>query len=420
MTVASGSGRSAKKLSINASRVPASAIATISSIENRLLMTRLVIGAIVGACIGALIGGLAFATLGTDTTATAFLRLENPADLTALAAGASQTTPDNQDNTSQFVAGEIAFLSGDGFAQAVSRKLAQDEPAELNVAQASESSVVTVSASARSSDKAVRTVQVAIDLYREELGQRVDEQLRAILPALADWQQRDPTRTQEIQRVRESVELQAVEARTLFVVQPPTPNHPSSAQWLIGMFLGALVGGAGVAVVLLALRRRSGRGSVTNTLTGDVDGVLLPAVDLALPPREAWTDDQARLARTLYAQCPRTDSDHRVIVVLGASASSGSSVVAGLLERAAAESRPAGHSSSTTQVLDGGAVGDPALTPETIGTATDIVLVARLAEDTVGHVLALRAAAADAVPVVAAITFSAGLFGSRRRKGTTR
>ncbi|CAN3127773.1 hypothetical protein ACNUDN_07640 [Mycobacterium sp. smrl_JER01] len=381
------------------SKVPASTIAQISALETRLMMAKLLVGGLIGLCAGALLGGLVFGALGSDTTATAFVRLKNPADLTAIAGGASQITPDNQDNTATFVAGEIAYLTGDGFSQAVARKMAMDEPAELNVAQANESPVVTISYSSSSREDAIRTVQTAIDLYRNELEQRVDAELRTILPRLAEWQRAsaaEPARVQDIQRVRDSVELQAAEAGSLLVVQPPTPNHPSSQQWLIGAILGALVGGAGAVALLLARRRRSGHGSVVKNLTAGVDSVLLPTVDVDLPPRDAWGEEQARLARTLYAQCPGTGTD-RVILVVGASPSSGAAEVARLLDSVAA---PDG-----TRIVAGGAVGDPTLTPEALGDATALVLVARIEGDTTAQVLMLRAlAAATAAPTAAVFT----------------
>ncbi|KUI38875.1 hypothetical protein AU195_23090 [Mycobacterium sp. IS-1496] len=389
-------------MSVNGSRVPAPAIAMISSLESRLVRVKFVTAALVGLCVGALIGGVAFARMGTDTTATAFVRLENPADLTAIAAGASQVTPDNQGNTSNFVGGEIAYLSGEGFAQAVARKMAMDEPAELNVAQASESSVVTISNSSKSRDDAIRTVQVAIDLYGQELSQRVDEQLRTILGALTRWEQTgaaDPVRMQELTRIREAVELQASEAATLLVVQPPTPNHDSSQQWLIGAILGGLVGGSVAVAILLARRRRSGRAAMSATLTDGVDAVLVPAVDLG----SAFSDDrdgaQARLARTLRAQCASV-APGGVLLVIGASPSSGSAEVAALLEPAGADRSP------SARVLHGGVVGDPTLTPDLIATATGIVLVACLDADTAAQAVALRSATAgSAAPLVAAFTY---------------
>ena len=197
-------------------------------------------------------------------------------------------------------------------------------------------------------------------------------------------------------------------------------NHPSSQQWVIGVFLGALVGGSCVVTVLLAIRRRSGRGSLVKILTETVDGAPLPAVDLDMQPRDVWIDEQVRLARTLFAQCPSAGPT-RAILVLGASSSSGCSVVASLLEMAAAESQPASAAATASgqhsvqnsltnplriSVVTCGAVGDSTLTPEGIGAATDIVLVARLETDTVAQALALRSAAASSpAPVVAVFTY---------------
>jgi hypothetical protein len=390
----------------------------MTSLETRFAMTKLALAAVIGACIGGLLGGLAFGTLASDTTATAFLRLHNPADLIAIAGGADQITPDNQGNTATFVAGEIAYLSGEGFSEAVARKMAMDDPAELNVAQASESAVITISYSADSSSDAIRTVQAAIDLYRVDLERRADVQLRTILPTLTQWQQRDtadPQRREQLAQLRESVELQSAESATLMVVQPPLPTRPSSAQWVIGVFLGALLGGSSVMAVLLARRRRSGRGSLVKTITDGVDGVLLPAVDLDVPARGDWAEDDRRLARTLYAQCP-SPGPNRVVLVIGASESSGAPLVASLLEFAAAESQPL--AGATTRVVLGGAVGDATLSPDVIRSATDIVLVARLDADTVPAALALRSATASrSAPVVAVFTYRGSQrqrFGRRR------
>ncbi|WP_231643743.1 hypothetical protein [Mycolicibacterium baixiangningiae] len=264
---------------------------------------------------------------------------------------------------------------------------------------------------------------MAIDLYGQELEQRVDEQLRTILSALSSWQQQDtadPVRMQELARVRESVELQAAEAGTLLVVQPPTPSHASSGQWIIGVFLGGLVGGASVVALLLARRRRSGRGAMSTTLTDSVNGVLVPAIDLdavrADGPRH---EERARLARTLYAQCPSAGSGG-LLLVIGASPSSGAAEVASLLELGAAEIRPAPATAnpsgqhwsptsdepSATRVVLGGVVGDPMLTPEVIDAATVMVLVARIDADTAPQAVALRSATASSVaPVVAAFTY---------------
>lgn len=386
-----------------------------------MMIRKLFRSGFVGLIVGALIGGLAFAGLATDSTATAFLRLHNPPDLAAIAGGANQTTPENQDITTGFVGGEITYLSGEGFAQAVAEKMAEDDPIILTVAQAGDSPLITISATSGSRDKAIRIVQTAIDLYGHELAQRVDQQLRTILPALSEWQQRHPAdgvRNGEVERLRESVELQAARASRLVVVQPPTPNPPGTHLWLVGAFLGALVGGSAAVALQLVRRRRGGQGAVVRTLTGFVDGVLVPAVDLGLPPRERWGDDQTRLARRLFAQC-RSEGPDRLILVIGASESSGSGVVAALFEHAAAaddqpatmvRNRPGQHSSSTahspTRVVDGGCPGDATLTSELVTAATEIVLVARLGIDSAPDVSGLSAVIApSAAPSLAVFTY---------------
>jgi hypothetical protein len=124
-----------------------------------------------------------------------------------------------------------------------------------------------------------------------------------------------------------------------------------------------------------------------------------------------------------------------VVVVIGASESSGAPLVASLLEFAAAENQPladattplgqhsrsVSETSPATRVVLGGAVGDSTLSPDVIGSATDIVLVARLDADTVPAALALRSAtASSSAPVVAVFTYRRSQrqrFG-RRRAGT--
>lgn len=391
----------------NASRVPVTAIERISSLERRLLLGKLVVGALVGLCIGAAAGGLAFGGMGRNVTATAFLRLQNPADLTAVAGGANQITPDSQDGTTQFVAGEVAYLSGDGFALAVGRKMAKNEPVELKVIQANESTVVTVSCTSASGDEARRTVQTAIDLYGQQLEQRVDRQVRTILPRLSVWlaqSESDPARAQSIRRLRDSVQLQADLARNLLVMQAPTLTDPAVDAWVVGALVGGLVGGAGAFVGLLVRWRRSGVGAVGAVVVDGADGILLPAVDLDMPPRDAWSTEQARLASTLYAICPSSTTP-RVILVVGASESSGSSVISSLFELAV--ERSPSQPAVTTRVVDGGAIGDEGVTPDLVGSATIIVLVARLAFDDAANTecgLNLTGASRD-VPLMAVFTY---------------
>jgi len=390
----------------HASRVPASAVERMSSLETRLLLTKLVVGALVGVCLGMLVGGLAFVGAHQNVTATALLRLQDPADLAAVAGGARQVTPDNQDGTTQFVAGEVDYLSGDGFARAVARKLARDEPVRVKVVEQNESAVVSVSFAGRSGDEATRTVQTAMDLYAERLEQRVDEQLRTILPRLTEWESRsgaDPSRIQDIRRLRDNVQLQADMARDLLVMQPPTLDGPGVEPWVAGMVLGGLAGGVCAAVGLLVRWRRSGVGTVAGVVADGADGVFLPAVDLDVLERESGSTERARLASTLYAICP-SGSHTRVILVVGVSRASGAAEISSLFELAVKliPDQPA----ATTRVVHGGAIGDATLTPDLVGAATTVVLVARLAVDDAANAergLNIRGASHE-VPLMAVFT----------------
>lgn len=74
-------------------RPAASSSIAPSALERRSWIARLATAAVVGVVIGAVLGGLALVVLSTKTTATALIRIIQPADLTAIAGGAAQTTP---------------------------------------------------------------------------------------------------------------------------------------------------------------------------------------------------------------------------------------------------------------------------------------------------------------------------------------
>ncbi|WP_431237657.1 hypothetical protein ACQ86B_23620 [Mycolicibacterium aichiense] len=407
-------------MSENVSKASASTLLTISALETRAWIAKLLCGAAVGIVIGAIIGGLFFNTLRSEQSAMAFIRITPPADFAALAGSANQSTPDTSDNPAQYVAGEVSYLSGEGFARTVGQKLGKTKPAEYTVSQESKSTVVSIGSSAPSADEAVRTVQLVIDLYGQQLAQRTDQQMRLVLPLLDQWEQSDatnPQRVGDIQRLRENIRVQAASASTLEVLQPPMLDAVSALRWAIGLLLGAFCGGAGAVLYLMARRRRAGRGSVVMTIAEAVDDVLVPAVDLRTSSSGRQDGEQAALARSLYAQCP--SAHPRRIAVVGVSSSSGSDTVASLLEFAAAERGPVTRISAansaeptlprtdddTTLIIDTGALGLSALTPEAIRQATDVVVVARVDADTVIPAMAAcSAAAAGDAPVLALFT----------------
>lgn len=410
-----------RDLSANVSKTSASTLLTISAIETRAWVVKLLSGALIGAFVGAIIGGLFFSALRSERTAMAFIRLTPPADLAAIAGNANQVVPDTSDNPEKYVTGEVSYLSGEGFSLLIGKKLGKSEPAILKVAQEARSPVVSIGTSAPTADEATRTVQAALDTYAAQKAQRIDEQMRIILPMLDQWEQNDatnPLRVGIIQQMRESVQLQAAAASTLEILQPPTLDPTSNLRWAIGLLLGAFGGGGCTAVVLMARKRRAGRGTVVATVSEAVDAVLVPAVDLRLPPRAQWDASHIALARTLYAQCPSVGPG-RTIVVLGVSDASGAGEVAALLEHAAAESGlvkvvPASGEvlpelpeidERATLVVCAGGLGQGKLTPEAIRVATDVLIVARVDNDVVlAAAAACSAAAAGTAPVAAVFT----------------
>lgn len=395
-------------LAANPKMASAPSLTPTIDIEQRAWKAKLIAGALLGLFLGAALGSLTFGFLSSDSTATAFIRINPPVDFSAIAGGADQTTPVAQDMTENYVAGEVSYLSGEGFAEALGRKLALSEPASIVVAQAGGSSAVTISNSSPTADEARRTVQTAIDIYGQQLAQRVDQQMRAILPALDQWQRdnaADPQRTAQVAALREAIGLQAAQASVLIVLQPPTVSDPRLSRWLIGVLLGGVLG---ATIAVLAVMRRSRQAGQPNLVTGvaaAADGVLVPAVNIRTP----WNPERPALARMLYTQCIPAEPD-QIIVVLGATEDSGTSVIATMLEFAAGEEETVPSAAAAdrraTQVIDAGTIGASASALHAINQATTLVVVARIDHDAADQVLVTcSAVSARGVPVLAAFTY---------------
>jgi hypothetical protein len=426
-------GRSTVTSSSNAHGPSATTLASLSTTENRPWTVKLLAAAAVGICVGAILGSLLFRMLGSDVVATAFVRLNQPADLVALAGGASQTTPNTQENLQSYAAGEVAYLSDEGFAQAVGERLGMSEPPQLDVMQGGDTTVVTISSNAASESDAIRAVSTALDLYRQQIAQRSDAQLRAILPVLDEWERTaTPDRVPDIQALRNRVQLQASPATTFTLLQPPTVNATTAQRGVLGALLGGLLGGALLPLLVLGHRRRLGRLASDPEVAAAIDGVLAPVVALRQQGEHSWGDEETTVARTLWAQLPTSDPA-RTIVVIGASAASGTAYVTSLLSFAAAENGPAttitlsgvdSHvldrpGDSGALIIDAGAIGDSAQVPRAVRMADVLVLVARFGVDAVTQVLAVRAATAPSdAPLVA--VFTHGSLRSRRLAGRGR
>ncbi len=407
---------------------------TVPAKASRIWITQLAVGATLGAIAGAVLGGVVFGALGTDSTATSLVRLTPPVELVAIAAGAERTTPDAESYVTQYVAGEVAYLSGVGFTRAVGDSLGRSEPAQIDVLEEIGSSVVVFSASADSDADAVRTVQAAIDVYSDQLEERSEQQLQTILPALDTWQQAanaagDASRVRQIQTLRESIGLQAGAPAAITVLQQPAVDGASGRQWPLGMVLGALLGGTAVPLRQLARSRKAGRLTSATEIADLVDSMFVPAVDLGQAAAMSRSKKAVTVARTLYGQCP-SPGPARTIVLIGASPSSGTSIVSSLLERGAGEVGPVkvirlADDSTTgfhpvdetgTLIVDAGAIGDSWLIGEAVQQATDLIVVARLGTDTVEQVFAVRSATtASAAPLFAVMAFGRGFSRSSHR-----
>jgi hypothetical protein len=106
--------------------------------------------------------------------------------------------------------------------------------------------------------------------------------------------------------------------------------------------------------------------------------------------------------------------------LVGASPASGTSIIASLFERAAAEAGPVrairlrdatttsfnAADSGATLVVDAGAIGDSWLIEEAIRQATDLILVARFGVDTLQQIITVRSATtASGAPLAAVMTY---------------
>lgn len=369
-------------------------------LERRGWHARLAIGAIVGLLIGAVVGGLAFSTLSTATTATAFIRITPPVDLTALAGGAQQTTPDIGNGPKEYVSGEVAYLSGEGFAKAVGDAAGLPGPAPIIVSQAQESAVVSISNRSPTPEQAQRVVQTAIDIYNRTLARAVEDQLQTILPTLEQWQRAgaaDGQPVADIAALRQAVLLQSTQAGHVNVVQPPTLADQGMSRWLIGAQLGGLLGAAAVILILMTRTRRAGHPFLVEQIAQVVDGIVIPAVNTRRPSDAG----PASVARTLYTQCAGAVSPY-TIAVLGTSPRSQAPVVAAMLESVAAERGP----TYGAHVVDAETIGPSPQTQEAIRTADTVVVVTKLNGDTAEQALTTcKAARAGGTPVLAVFTY---------------
>jgi hypothetical protein len=165
--------------------------------------------------------------------------------------------------------------------------------------------------------------------------------------------------------------------------------------WALGAVGGGLLGGIGALGAALGWRRRVGAIYSPAALAGDVDHLLQPVVHLGSGAGNTQAD--AGLARSLFAQLP-TPRDGKLLV-MGASADSGSTDVARLLDFAAAEQR------ARATVIDGGSLDTSPGLPEAAQTAQQIIVVVMLERDFADDVqIAAQFAQSARVPISTVLT----------------
>lgn len=376
---------------------PSALAAVTRSSANAWLVTMTVV-ALVGVAVGAALGTALYHPQDEAPTASAQIRLAPPVDLMAMATGAS--ADQSATSAADYVTGEVAYLSGQGFAQALATRLRKPGPVDFAVTQNATSPVVTLMATGATPAEATRIVRSAIDLYATGLRSRVDEQLASVSEAFKRWTAeaaRDPGRRGQIAALRANIELQATRPGGLDVLAPPSADEHSDTHWPFGAVFGGLLGGVLALAALTGHRSRSGRVRSAFDVVDAVDpatlqSVITPEVGLARLHRTDAESQTARmhLARTLLAQCAGSaaSADARIVVV-GASAKSGSAQVAALLRDAAAET----HGDDGIAIVDAGALGESASTAAEIAAASEVILVARLNVDTVDSLVAVVTAA---------------------------
>lgn len=331
---------------------------------------------IVGMMAGAALGGFALSAKG-PATAAAVIRIEQPIGPNQIMAGSSQP-PDTQQS---YISGEIAYLKSPGFADVVATELQQKTRPTLSAVQDAQSTLITLSASAPDAQQAQKTVDAAIKAYHDHLQQQAQEQGQAAIDAInavidqVNGSARPGTgnaRIEQLDNQRLAIQVQAQRAAGPEIVAPPLPTEVNGAPgWALGAVGGGFLGGIGALAAALGWRRWVGAISSPAGLADEVDHLLQPVVDLGSPADDTHAD--AGLARSLFAQLPTPRDGH--LLVVGASANSGSADVARLIAFAADEQ------GVEATVVDGGSLDTSPSLPQDAATARQIIVVVMLGRD---------------------------------------
>jgi hypothetical protein len=318
----------------------------------------------------------------------------------------------------------------------------------LSATQDAQSSIVTLSASDANFDGAARIVNAALKVYDGHARQLISERgkaaidgINAILvrektsptdpaPPPGDTRTDRQTPTDQLQAQLYWIEVQTQRLTPFQVVSPPSETNTGGVpKWQLGVVGGALLGGLALLGGALVWRRRVGVVTSPSALDPVVQRVLVPTVALGrLAPGSAA---HTALARTLNNQLSAARAG--TILVVGASAESGTSDIARLIAAAgkehsevrlvdlsgspdSVEAFRAGLASGTASVIDGGSIDTSPLLPQAADVAGQVVVVARIGSDVIDEVRTTALLATDRdLPVCAVCT-----RGSSRRDSNTK
>ncbi len=418
--------------------------------------TPLWLAALAGVVVGTAIGVGLTLHPGGASEATALVRVYQPVDPDQIMTGTGPSPAALQ----SYVSGEITYLTSHGFIDAVAKQLNQTSPLSLSATQQGQSTLIALSATQGDVPEAQRTVDAAIKVYSDHVEQQTRERGQAAIDALngvisrllqADSQSTDgravasstsdapsdrQARIQQLELQRLAIEAQTRRAPAIQVVQPATNTPEKGApRWSLGAVGGGVIGGLLALAGAAAWRKRIGVLTSPSALEGQFDHVLLPTVRLGALIESSAA--YAGLALSLYAQLATPRSGR--ILLIGASADSGTAEVAGLLAFAAAEHAPvrvehlrdhvnaydgftlsANLMDGATAIIVGGSIETAPALPQAAEKASQIIVVAMIGRDVLDTVsMASQLARTRDVPISAVATRGTLLTNKPARRHTS-
>lgn len=412
----------------------------------------------VGIAVGAVLGGMALQSSTAASSVSALIRIDQPVDPNQILTVNAPSVETQQ----SYISGQIAYLSSPGFDATLRSALKQPGSPSLTATQDSQSSIVTLSATAPTTDQATAVIDTALKLYSDHVVEQNRQREQAAIDALngvinglrdqiriaAEASSAPPQsdefgnpippppvpdttgfqdRINELQAQKLALDVQMLRPPGVQVVQSPTTMPLEGVpHWWLGAIGGGLLGGLLALTLAMVWRQRSGVITSMSAIENEVAGVLWPVVRLrSYGERAKVTNSEAEGARAVYAQLPAAGG--ACILVVGASAESGTGGMARLLSFAAAEHGPVDtirqrHANevierrlmprgrnSPTVIIDGGSLTNSSALPRAAGVATHIIIVAMIGSDTYRQVrMVIKLARAHGVAVFA--------VGARRRR----